>query len=101
MKFYNRTYYKKVVTMHKPGYKTTEFWTMVVSIFFGYLILTGKLDAHHSDTILRYINNIVGSSVTIISAASYIISRGKAKGKSNIDYEKLLNDIKSIVNKDT
>ena len=82
----------------KPGWKTTEFWTMIVSAFFGLLILFGIITNFESNSMLAYINNIAGSLMTVASVVSYILSRGKAKQNSNIDYEKLLMDIYDIVN---
>ena len=79
----------------KPGYKTTEFWAMICSAFFGLLILFGVITNFESNTMLAYINNIAGSVMTIGGIVSYILSRGKAK--SNIDYVQLVNDIKNIV----
>ena len=86
-------------TYIKPGYKTTEFWTMIISAFFGILIVTGIITNFESNTMLAYINNIMGSGVTIVSVASYILSRGKAKSNNSIDYDKLIEDIKQLVDK--
>ena len=86
-------------TYIKPGWKTTEFWAMVLSAFFGILILFGVITNYESNTMLAYINNIAGSVMTIAGVVSYIWSRGKAKNNPNIDYEKLLGDIKMIVDK--
>ncbi len=81
---------------NKPGWKTTEFWTMICSAFFGLLILFGVITNFESNTMLAYINNIMGSGLTIVSTASYILSRGKSKQK-NVNYELLIEDIKRIV----
>jgi len=86
-------------TYIKPGYKTTEFWTMVVSAFFGILILFGVITNFESNSMLAYINNIAGSLLTISSVISYIWSRGKSKTNESIDYTKLLADIKQLVDK--
>ena len=85
-------------TYIKPGWKTTEFWAMIVSAFFGLLILFGVITNFESNTMLAYINNISGSVMTIAGVVSYILARGKAKN-NNIDYPKLLEDIKKIVDK--
>ena len=82
----------------KPGWKTTEFWAMICSAFFGLLILFGVITKFESNTMLAYINNISGSVMTIAGVVSYIFSRGKAK-TNNIDYDKLINDIKQLVDK--
>jgi len=82
----------------KPGWKTTEFWAMICSAFFGLLILFGVITNFESNTMLAYINNISGSVMTIAGVVSYIFSRGKAK-TNNIDYDKLINDIKQLVDK--
>jgi len=82
----------------KPGWKTTEFWAMIVSAGFGLLILFGVITNFESNTMLAYINNISGSVMTIAGVVSYIFSRGKAKN-NNIDYDKLLKDISNLVNK--
>lgn len=82
----------------KPGYKTTEFWAMIVSAFFGILIVFGFITNFESNTMLAYINNISGSLLTVSSVVSYIWSRGKAKGSGNVDYVKLLKDIEKLVN---
>jgi len=82
----------------KPGWKTTEFWAMICSAFFGLLILFGVITNFESNTMLAYINNIAGSVMTIAGVVSYIFSRGKAK-TNNIDYDKLINDIKLLVDK--
>jgi len=82
----------------KPGWKTTEFWAMIVSAFFGVLILLGVITNFESNTMLAYINNIAGSIMTIAGVVSYIWSRGKAKNNPNIDYDKLLNDIRTVIN---
>lgn len=84
-------------TYIKPGWKTTEFWTMLCSVFFGILILTGVMTNTESNDMLAYMNNIMGCSVTIVSAASYILSRGKAKQNVSVDYAKLIMDIKQLV----
>jgi hypothetical protein len=81
----------------KPGWKTSEFWVMVASAFFGILILTGIMTNMESNTMLAYVNNIAGSMVTIVSVASYILSRGKAKA-GKVNYTKLVNDIEALVN---
>ena len=86
-------------TYVKPGYKTTEFWAMVVSAFFGILILFGVITNFESNTMLAYINNISGSLLTVSSVVSYIWSRGKSKTNSSIDYDQLLLDIKELVDK--
>jgi len=82
----------------KPGWKTTEFWAMILSAGFGLLILFGVITNFESNTMLAYINNISGSVMTISGVVSYIFSRGKAKN-NNIDYDKLLEDINNLVNK--
>jgi len=82
----------------KPGWKTTEFWAMICSAFFGLLILFGVITNFESNTMLAYINNISGSLMTIAGVVSYILSRGKAKQSSNIDYDKLIMDIYELVN---
>jgi hypothetical protein len=83
----------------KPGWKTTEFWAMICSAFFGILILFGVITNFESNTMLAYINNIAGSLLTISSVVSYIFSRGSAKTQSNIDYGQLIADIQAIVDK--
>lgn len=83
----------------KPGWKTTEFWAMIISAFFGVLILTGVMTNTDSNNMLAYVNNIMGCGVTISSVVAYIFSRGKAKSGESIDYPKLLEDIKQIVDK--
>jgi len=80
----------------KEGWKTTEFWTMLSSVGFGVLMISGIMSNTESNVMLAYINNIMGSGVTIVSVASYIFSRGKAKSK-NVDYDKLIEDITKIV----
>jgi len=82
----------------KPGWKTTEFWAMIISAFFGVLILFGVITNFESNTMLAYINNIAGSVMTIAGVVSYIWSRGKAKNNPNIDYNKLLSDIRDVIN---
>ena len=78
----------------KPGWKTTEFWAMVGSAFFGILIVTGVISNTDSNTMLAYVNNIMGSGVTIVSVTAYIFSRGKTKNPSKSDeYKQLLKDI--------
>lgn len=86
-------------TYIKPGYKTTEFWAMVVSAFFGILILFGIITNFESNTMLAYVNNISGSLLTVSSVVSYIWSRGKAKDTRNVDYAKLVADIEALVDK--
>lgn len=81
----------------KPGWKTSEFWVMVCSAFFGVLILTGIMTNTQSNNMLAFVNNIAGSLVTIVSVASYILSRGKAK-QGKVNYTKLVNDIEALVN---
>ena len=83
----------------KPGWKTTEFWAMICSAFFGILILFGIITNFESNTMLAYINNISGSLLTISGVVSYIWSRGKAKDTRNVDYKQLVEDIERIVNK--
>ncbi len=83
----------------KPGWKTTEFWAMICSAFFGLLILFGIITNFESNTMLAYINNIAGSVMTIGGVVSYILSRGKAKYNPNTDYTKLLDDIRELVDK--
>ncbi len=85
-------------TYIKPGWKTTEFWAMICSAFFGLLILFGVITNFESNTMLAYINNIAGSVMTIAGVVSYIWSRGKAKNNPNVDYEKLLSDIRDVIN---
>jgi hypothetical protein len=82
----------------KPGWKTTEFWAMICSAFFGILILFGVITNFESNTMLAYINNIAGCVMTIGGVVSYIWSRGKAKYNPNTDYTKLLDDIRELVN---
>jgi hypothetical protein len=83
----------------KPGYKTTEFWAMIVSAFLGILIVFGFITNFESNTMLAYINNISGGLLTVSSVISYIWSRGKAKVNPNVDYNRLLSDIEKLVNK--
>jgi len=65
-----------VDTYIKPGWKTTEFWAMILSAGFGLLILFGVITNFESNTMLAYINNISGSVMTIAGVVSYIFSRG-------------------------
>ena len=81
----------------KPGWKTTEFWAMICSAFFGVLILFGVITNFESNTMLAYINNIAGSVMTIGGVVSYIWSRGSAKTNAHIDYFQLIADIQTIV----
>lgn len=81
----------------KPGWKTSEFWVMICSVAFGIMILFGVITNTESNTILAYVNNIAGSLVTIVSVASYILSRGKAKA-GRVNYTKLVADIEKLVN---
>jgi hypothetical protein len=85
--------------MNDPGYKTTEFWAMVISAGFGVMILMGVITNSESNTILAYVNNIMGSLVTICSVASYIFSRGKVKSSANttMSNTKLLEEIKKLL----
>ncbi len=80
----------------KPGYKTTEFWAMILMGCFGLLLVTGVITNTQSNTWLLYANNIAGSIMTCVSVVSYIFSRGKAKQKT-ADYPKLLEDIKQLI----
>lgn len=82
----------------KPGWKTSEFWVMLCSAGFGALILFGVITNTESNTMLAYVNNIAGSMVTVVSVASYILSRGKAK-QGRINYTKLVADIEALVNR--
>lgn len=84
-------------TYIKPGWKTTEFWVMLMSVAFGCMVLFGVITNTESNTILAYINNIMGSLVTIVSVTAYILSRGKAK-QGQVNYTKLVNDIEKLVN---
>lgn len=84
----------------KPGWKTTEFWAMLASAILGFLMFSGVITKKDSTDILLYTNSIMGSGVTLASVVAYIISRGKAKTPKKykeIDYEKLINDIRDIV----
>ncbi len=80
----------------KPGWKTSEFWVMLCSVIFGILILLGVMTNSESNTMLAYVNNIMGSLVTIVSVLAYILSRGKAK-QGQINYTKLVEDIRILV----
>ena len=83
----------------KPGWKTTEFWAMIISAGFGLMLVFGVLTNTQSNTMLAYINNISGGIMTAGGIITYIWSRGKAKKNPDIDYKQLLIDIDALVNK--
>lgn len=80
----------------KEGWKTTEFWTMLGTVFVGVLIVTGVMTTTNASNNLAFVNNIVGGLVTVASVVSYIWSRGKAKTPV-VDAEKLVQDIAKLV----
>jgi len=82
----------------KPGYKTTEFWAMIIAAIFGIMLVTEIISIKDTSTIMLYTKNIMGGVITAASVVSYIFSRGKVKS-NNVNYTQLLKDIEKIVNK--
>ncbi len=65
----------------KTGWKTTEFWSAVVSQIVGLLIVLGILTPDIADVFKDATAQIVGGIIMAVSGVGYAISRGLAKLK--------------------
>ena len=79
-----------------------EFLLAIFGIIFGLLIANGtiSLDTLNSDSINKLVEGISGSLVSIVSLASYVISRGLAKNESKINSHSLVSEIDNLNNTD-
>lgn len=63
----------------RPGYKTTEFWTTVVSQIIGILALAGVIRPSDATILNDAVVQVVGGLMTALATLGYTISRGVAK----------------------
>lgn len=64
-----------------PGWKTSEFWTMIFTTVINILSMTGFFTPEESSDLVKIIPMISGGIGQAIITIGYAISRGKAKGK--------------------
>lgn len=86
----------------KGGWRTTEFWTSVITALLGLGVLFGFFTVEETGQITGGLNQVVGGVMTIAPVIAYAWSRGKAK--SNIDLSSILelvNQLKEQQNKET
>lgn len=65
----------------KPGWQTSEFWTLVVTSVVNVLAMAGIFTPKESSDLAQIIPVLSGGIGQAIIIAGYAISRSKAKGK--------------------
>lgn len=63
----------------KPGYKTTEFWTVIANAVFMALVSFGLIDQESADALLALVVTLVAA---VLPMAIYIWSRAQVKAAS-------------------
>jgi len=81
-----------ISTELKPGWKTTEFWTSVVTAVSGLAVLFGIITPRESSNLLAGINQAIGGILMVVPIVAYAFSRGKAK-QGSVDPTVLLQTI--------
>jgi hypothetical protein len=56
----------------KPGIKTSEFWTTLISQALAFLVMAGVLSAHDQATLGTAITNAVTAVFTLITSAGVV-----------------------------
>lgn len=67
---------------NKPGYKTTEFWTVILTYAFGFFVAKGILDAEKAQQLASGVAEVVVALIPFIAAlvnVMYINSRTSVK----------------------
>ncbi len=59
----------------RPGYRTTEFWLMLLAEIVGFIMVSGVLTDDPTNIWVR----VVGGAVAILAALGYTVSRTKLK----------------------
>lgn len=60
----------------KPGYKTTEFWTVIANAAFMVLVSFGLIEQESADALLALIVTLIAA---VVPMAIYIWSRAQVK----------------------
>lgn len=66
----------------KPGYKTSEFWIMVVNQVVGILVMLGYISPSEADELGNAIVSVIGGMLVIISFALYLWGRVQVKSSA-------------------
>lgn len=69
----------QIIKQAKPGYKTTEFWSAVITQILGLLMLFGVLEPSQGSPLGGGEAQAVGGLMAGLSTLGYSLSRGAAK----------------------
>jgi hypothetical protein len=67
---------------NKPGFMTTEFWTMAVKVLVGIGMVTGVIRPEAQDDLINAVVMIVGAVISVVPYVTYLIARTYLKGKN-------------------
>lgn len=63
----------------KPGIRTTEFWTTLLSMVAGIMTMLGVFTPTESSQMVAGLSQIVGGVFVVVPVVGYVLSRGKVK----------------------
>jgi hypothetical protein len=63
----------------KSGWKTSEFWTAILSSLVGIMVVLGWITPEMQSGLSEAIAQAVGGLISIVSTVAYIFSRAKVK----------------------
>lgn len=66
----------------KPGYKTTEFWTVIIGYVLAFFATSGLIDAEKANQLTGALPALIAAGIPFIAAAVnvyYIMSRKEVK----------------------
>jgi len=59
----------------KPGYQTTEFWSVVISYVLGFFVMGGTITQQQANDLIQPIAQIAVAIVIIVAQVYYLKSR--------------------------
>jgi hypothetical protein len=65
----------------KSGWKTSEFWTAILSSLVGIMVVLGWITPEMQGALSEAIAQAVGGLISIVATVAYIFSRAKVKSE--------------------
>lgn len=76
-----KTQNKEGESTMKSGWKTSEFWTAILSSLVGIMVVLGWITPEMQSGLSEAIAQAVGGLISIVATVAYIFSRTKVKSE--------------------
>jgi nicotinamide riboside transporter PnuC len=78
-----KTQNKEGESTMKSGWKTSEFWTAILSSLVGIMVVLGWITPEMQGALSEAIAQAAGGLISIVSIVAYILSRTKVKAEES------------------